>query len=181
MFPDGLIIPAHTLVCRALHSHPRPGAPRQSDVIGPISGGTILDSYRLMSTPRSHLHASEQRDASRTRSQRQRPSDRSKGNSQTVWKWRIAHRVRLLQRFTQEAAGFAWTPGLLTLLLEELHVEEIVRDLIGDPTTLPRRSYPQIVAVVLAFRHSWRPDDLRTTLRRLRKDDTRKRSPNTFD
>jgi len=64
---------------------------------------------------------------------------------------------------------FTWTPGLLTLLLEELHAEEIVRDMIGtNLATVPSRHYPQIVAVVLAFRHSWRPDDCRTTLRRLR-------------
>ena len=117
----------------------------------------------------SHPRGSEGTARARARLQRQRASHRSKANGQTVWEWRIADRVRLLQRFAQEAAVFKWTPGLLSLLLEELHAEDIVRDLIGtNLATLPSRHYPQVVAVMLAFRHSWRPDDYRTTLRRLR-------------
>ncbi len=55
----------------------------------------------------------------------------------------------------------------MTALIEELYVEDDFHALLGDPKDLPRRRYPQAVALALALRHSWRPDDLACILRRL--------------
>lgn len=85
-----------------------------------------------------------------------------------VWLWRVKQRVSLLSSFASDATQLSWSPALMQLLIQELHAEDAVRDLIGDPATVPRARYPQLVAVAIAFRHSWRPEDLRRTLRRLR-------------
>ena len=55
----------------------------------------------------------------------------------------------------------------MDVLIEELYVEEEFRALLGDPEVLPRRRYPQAIALALALRHSWRPDDLACILGRL--------------
>ena len=56
----------------------------------------------------------------------------------------------------------------MTALIEELYVEDELHALLGEPKDLPRRRYPQAIALALALRHSWRPDDLACILRRLR-------------
>ena len=61
-----------------------------------------------------------------------------------------------------------WSPRLLVVLLEELHVGNEIVQLVGDPRRVERRRYPHAVAVALALRHSWRPDDLQRLVRRLR-------------
>ena len=45
---------------------------------------------------------------------------------------------------------------------------DVVRDLLGDPAALPVKRYAEIVALALVFHRSWRPDDLRAALLRLR-------------
>ena len=45
-------------------------------------------------------------------------------------------------------------------LLEELYVDDSIADLLGEFSSIPARRYPQLIAVALALRHSWRPDDL---------------------
>jgi hypothetical protein len=52
-------------------------------------------------------------------------------------------------------------------LLEDLHVEDEVIELIGNLDRLPVHRYPQAVAVALALRHSWRPDDFEELVDRL--------------
>jgi hypothetical protein len=56
----------------------------------------------------------------------------------------------------------------VAVLIEELYIEEEFNALLGDPEVLPRRRYPQAIALALVLRHSWRPDDLACILRRLR-------------
>jgi hypothetical protein len=62
----------------------------------------------------------------------------------------------------------SWSANLVTVLIEELYVEEEFKALLGNPEALPRRRYPQAIALALALRHSWRSDDLACILRRLR-------------
>jgi hypothetical protein len=74
----------------------------------------------------------------------------------------------MLRRFVARSTRLRWTPRLLRLLLEELVGGDELRALIGDLHDLPRRRYPQAVAVALALRYSYREDLLRAFLRRLR-------------
>jgi hypothetical protein len=65
--------------------------------------------------------------------------------------------------------GLSWTPALLKALIEELHVESALEELLGVPVqALRSRRYPQALAIALILRHSWRADDLDEILKRLR-------------
>src|SRR5688572_3213556 len=74
--------------------------------------------------------------------------------------WRSTFRPHLLRVLTKRSATLVWSRTLLALVLDELHVDKLFRELVGDPRHLPRRRYPQAIAVAIALRHSWRPDDL---------------------
>jgi len=53
-------------------------------------------------------------------------------------------------------------------LMEELHVDDSLEHLLGCSLhSLGRSRYPQAIAIALALRHSWRPDDLADVIRRL--------------
>jgi hypothetical protein len=56
---------------------------------------------------------------------------------------------------------------LLTLLLEEMWMDEEFQALLGPPRAIAVSRYPQAMAVALVLRHSWRRDDLRRMARRL--------------
>lgn len=60
-----------------------------------------------------------------------------------------------------------WSPQLLEVLLEELRVDDSFAQLVGEPSELPRSRYPQAIAVAILLAHSWRPEDLRATARRI--------------
>jgi hypothetical protein len=53
------------------------------------------------------------------------------------------------------------------LLLQELHADDELFDLIGSPAAISRTRYPQVIAFAIAFRHSWRRDDLFSIARAL--------------
>jgi len=57
-------------------------------------------------------------------------------------------------------AGLKWNGALFLLLLEELHIGDDFDHLVGRPETIPPARYPESVAMAIALRHSWRPDDL---------------------
>jgi hypothetical protein len=94
---------------------------------------------------------------------------------QQVWRqhqadletWRHTLRPCFLHLFAQGAATLRWSRTLLTLLVDELQTEDRVFELVGDLRRLPVRRYPQAIAVAIALRHSWRPDDLALVARRL--------------
>jgi hypothetical protein len=81
--------------------------------------------------------------------------------------WRDTKRGKQLDDLVKRTTGIKWSPKLLTLLLEELYVEEEFAELLGNPRTLPLGKYPQAFAVALALRHSWRQDDLERTTSQL--------------
>ena len=83
-------------------------------------------------------------------------------------RWRRQHRALRLRRVVARATECKWSHSLLCTLLDELHVSEDVKAALGSIRKLPRTRYPQAVAYALVLRHSWRPDDLRRLLRRLR-------------
>jgi len=78
-----------------------------------------------------------------------------------------AHRVKALRRIAGRLKRLSWTPALLALLLDELYVDDLYTDLVGDPDTIPPHDYASAVAVAIALRHSWRPDDLEAIADRL--------------
>ena len=82
-------------------------------------------------------------------------------------KWRLSTRPHAMQRFVIQAATVGWNLRLLSVLLEELHVDELFIHLMGTPERLPRERYPQAVAVAIALRHSWRSDDFYSIAKRL--------------
>jgi hypothetical protein len=55
----------------------------------------------------------------------------------------------------------------MTTLLSELNVDETFTELVGRPSGLPTRRYPQAIVVALALRHSWRRDNLIKLAKRL--------------
>src|SRR5688572_7017151 len=68
--------------------------------------------------------------------------------------WRAHDRLERLELLTDSAAPLRWSPGLLRLVLEELHVEDEFISLMGQPNTSPERRYPQAVAVAVALRRA---------------------------
>jgi hypothetical protein len=51
--------------------------------------------------------------------------------------------------------------------LEELYVDEEVEDLLGPANRIAITELPQVIAVALALRYSWRRDTLQDFLSRL--------------
>ena len=76
-------------------------------------------------------------------------------------------RVDALRRITRQLKTLTWSRELLALLLDELYVDELFTEVVGDPDTIPPQESASAVAVAIALRHSWRPDDLAAVARRL--------------
>jgi hypothetical protein len=60
-----------------------------------------------------------------------------------------------------------------------LYADELFIALVGDPKTIPPRRYAHAVAVAIALRHSWRPDDLDAVADRLGVSEARGRTSRT--
>lgn len=82
--------------------------------------------------------------------------------------WRRAHRARALQRLVVSTRRLRWNASLVLMLLEELCIDDTFEELLGSPRDLRPHQHPQAIAVALAIRHSWRPDDLARVAKRLR-------------
>jgi hypothetical protein len=80
--------------------------------------------------------------------------------------WLQLRREPAIAAVKKAALGARWSARLLRVLLEELHVDHEVAQVMGDLPLTPARS-AQAVVVALAIRHSWRVDDFRRLLRRL--------------
>jgi hypothetical protein len=87
----------------------------------------------------------------------------------TTAKWRLLDRNNDLRSLIESTTTLRWSADLLELLLQELYVDEEIVQLVGDLQKLPAGRYPQVIALALALRHSWRPDDLAGIVRRLRR------------
>jgi hypothetical protein len=85
----------------------------------------------------------------------------------SVREWRAQHRFEVLRAIGTRARGLTWSPRLLDLLLDELHVADDFDRLVGSTRRLPRTLYPRVIAIALLLRHSWCPQDLSRTLKRL--------------
>ena len=76
-------------------------------------------------------------------------------------------RIQALRLIARQLRSLSWSPALLALLLDELYVDDLFEDVVGNPDTIPVNGYAHAVAVAIALRHSWRPDDLAAAARRL--------------
>jgi len=74
--------------------------------------------------------------------------------------WRDEVRPRALRAFADRAAKLTWSDDLLVALLEELFLDPVFHEIVGDLHSIPRRRWPCVMAVALACRHSWRRDGL---------------------
>ena len=87
--------------------------------------------------------------------------------AQHILEWRQRERKRLLRQLSVRTIRRKWSAALVRAILDELYVEDEVVALLGLIDELPPRRYPQVLAVALAVRHSWRPDDLQDLAKRL--------------
>ena len=77
-----------------------------------------------------------------------------------VERWREELRLRALRLFASRTTKLQWTRALLKLVVRELHPDDLFSELIGNLDRVPRRRWPQVVALAVALRHSWREDGL---------------------
>src|ERR1019366_8037775 len=82
-------------------------------------------------------------------------------------RWRASSRIETLNSIVRHTVGLSWDRELLLLLLDELQIDDLFDKLIGKPQRVPKARYPQAIAVAIALRHSWRPDDLGEIAKRL--------------
>ena len=83
-------------------------------------------------------------------------------------RWREEVRPRVLRLFAARATNLPWSRVLLKLVVEELYPDDLFSELIGNIDRVPRRRWPQVLAIAVALRHSWRRDGLARIAKRLR-------------
>ena len=77
-----------------------------------------------------------------------------------VERWREELRPRALRLFAARTTKLQWTRALLKLVVRELHPDDLFSELIGNLDRVPRRRWPQVAALAVALRHSWRQNGL---------------------
>ena len=83
-------------------------------------------------------------------------------------RWREELRPRALRLFAAGTSKLQWSRALLKLVVAELFPDDLLKELIGSLNRVPRRRWPQVIAIALALRHSWRRDGLERMAKRLR-------------
>jgi hypothetical protein len=83
-------------------------------------------------------------------------------------RWRAEVRPRVMRRFAARATTLPWSRALLKEIVEELHPDALFTELVGNLDRVPQRQWPQVLAIAVALRHSWRRDALTRIARRLR-------------
>jgi hypothetical protein len=82
-------------------------------------------------------------------------------------RWREELRPCAMRLFAARSAKLQCSRALLKLLIDELHPDDLFGELVGNVDRVPLRRWPQIIAIALALRHSWRRDSLTSIARRL--------------
>ena len=82
-------------------------------------------------------------------------------------RWREQLRPRAMRLFAARTAKLPCSRALLKMLVEELYPDDLFTELVGDLDHVPLRRWPQVVAIAVALRHSWRRDGLASIARRL--------------
>jgi len=84
-----------------------------------------------------------------------------------VERWRAERRPRAMQLFASRAAALTWSRALLKAVVEELYPDDLFSELIDNLDRVPSRHWPRVLAVAVALRHSWQPDQLARLAQRL--------------
>jgi hypothetical protein len=82
-------------------------------------------------------------------------------------RWREQLRPSAMRWFAARTAKLPWSRALLTLLIDELHPDDLFDALVGTLTRVPPRRWPQVVAIAVALRHSWRRESFTDIAKRL--------------
>ena len=82
-------------------------------------------------------------------------------------RWREEFRPRALRLFAARTATLPWSRALLKLVVRELYPDDLFAELIGNLDRVPRRRWPQVAALAVALRHSWRQHGLAQIVRSL--------------
>src|SRR3954466_6867591 len=77
-----------------------------------------------------------------------------------VERWREELRPSALRQFDARTRRLPWSRALLKLVVRELYPDDLFSELIGNLDRVPRDRWPQVVALAVALRHSWRKDGL---------------------
>src|SRR5438105_7714485 len=83
-------------------------------------------------------------------------------------RWREELRPRALRLFAAGTSTLQWSRALLKLVVRELFPDDLFKELVGNLDRVPRRRWPQVIAIAVALRHSWRRDGLEQIAKRLR-------------
>ena len=75
-------------------------------------------------------------------------------------RWREELRPRALRLLAARTTKLQWSRALLKLVVHELYPDDLFSELIGNLDRVPRRRWPQVIALAVALRHSWRQDGL---------------------
>ena len=75
-------------------------------------------------------------------------------------RWRDEVRPRAMRLFAARTARITWSRALLKLVVGELFPDDLFPQLIGNLDRVPRRRWPQVLAIAVALRYSWRRDSL---------------------
>ena len=77
-----------------------------------------------------------------------------------VQRWREELRPSALRLFAARTRKLPWSRALLKLVVRELYPDDLFAELIGNLDRVPRQRWPQVVALAVALRYSWRKDGL---------------------
>jgi hypothetical protein len=82
-------------------------------------------------------------------------------------RWREEFRPDAMRIFAARTAKLPCSRALLKLLVEELYPDDLFTELVGNLDRVPLRRWPQVMAIAVALRHSWRRDALARIAKRL--------------
>ena len=83
-------------------------------------------------------------------------------------RWREELRPRALRLLAARTTKLQWSRALLKMVVHELYPDDLFSELIGNLDRVPPRRWPQVIALAVALRHSWRQDGLTRLVRSLR-------------
>jgi len=83
------------------------------------------------------------------------------------FEWQRCVRPEILRTLIDKTHDLSWSPRLINLVLDELHISDDFDRLIGPTGRRPAADFPQLLAIAVLLRHSWCPRDLARTARRL--------------
>ena len=84
-----------------------------------------------------------------------------------VHDWNRVLRPRALRHLVAQTADMKWNPRLMTVLLNELWIDDSFVELVGEPRRIRHDQYAQAVALAILFRYSWQPDRLAAIAKQL--------------